>query len=47
MFWFFIPLAIVVAIVVIAVWVIVASVNRAERLKRSAERDKSPQAPPA
>jgi len=48
MFWFFIPLAIVVAIIVIAVWIIVANVNRADRLRaRSEEQKKSPNAPPA
>jgi len=33
MFWFFIPLAVVVAIVVMAVWIIVANVNRADRMR--------------
>jgi len=48
MFWFFIPLAIAVTIIVIAVWIIVANVNRADRLRTRAEaQKKSPDAPPA
>jgi hypothetical protein len=48
MFWFFIPLGIVVLIVIVSVWIIAANVSRADRLRaRSEEEKKSPNAPPA
>jgi len=47
MYWFFIPLIVVVAIIVIAVWIVVANVNRAARLREHEDENKSHNAPPA